>query len=65
MVFFSRDDRIFEVHAEVSARATSWLVLSVNYNFFAAQTDFQILSPNPTPVGFVKHSVFGRVDFSY
>lgn len=61
----TRSDRIYEAHAELNVRATSWLVAGVSYNLLADDTDFAVLSPNPVPVRYLKHSAFARVDIAY
>jgi hypothetical protein len=67
-----RDDQIFDAHAELTVRCFSWLVAGLSYNLLWDRTDFAILSggtattpPLATPVHYIKHSAFARLDFAY
>jgi hypothetical protein len=66
----ARDDRVYDLRAELSLRPRAWLALTASYNFVADQTDFQILytvggNPLIAPTSYLKHSVFVRADFAY
>jgi hypothetical protein len=63
----TRDDLVYDAHAELNIRATKWLSCGVSYNLLADHTDFAFLPATGAPVhvDFIKHSVFARVDFAY
>lgn len=61
----TRSDEVFDAHAEFTVRAMSWLAISANYNLQVDLTDFELDSPGPVPVHYVKHSAFLRFDFAY
>jgi len=62
-----RDDQIYEARAGLSVQAMRWLVVGANYNFIADRTDFRFIRADGSSlaVDYVKHSVFGQVDFAY
>jgi hypothetical protein len=63
----TRDDRVWDLHAELNVRATQWMSVGVSYNFVAVQTDFLFLLPNggSESADYLKHSAFARVDVAY
>jgi hypothetical protein len=63
----TRDDRVWDVHAELNIKATSWMAVGVSYNFVYDQTDFQFLLPNggSERVDYLKHAAFARIDLAY
>jgi hypothetical protein len=71
----TRDDLVYEVHAEVTMRALDWLAFAVSYGLVADHTDFALIGsplqqqpdPNaqPTPLGYLKHTAFLRADVAY
>jgi hypothetical protein len=63
----TRDDIIWDLHAELSVRATSWLAFAASYNLVGNTTGFAFVpvSGQPISAGYIKHSAFLRVDFAY
>jgi hypothetical protein len=71
-----RDDIIYDAHAELRYRATSWLQIGAVYNLIADQTRFAFIAvadPAPPlsggryaiPVHYIKHTVLALADFAY
>jgi len=62
-----RDDLIWDVHAELTVRATSWLGFAASYNVVGDDTDFAFrdTAGRDTSAGYIKHSVFLRADIAY
>lgn len=62
-----RDDCVWVARAEINIKATDWLAVGANYQLVADDTDFYFLTPTggTAQPDYIKHSVFGRVDFSY
>lgn len=63
----TRDDIIWDAHAELSVRATSWLAFAVSYNVVGNVTDFVFtdMAGRQASAGYIKHSGFLRADFAY
>jgi hypothetical protein len=63
----TRDDMVYEARAELNVLATSWLSFGASYNLLGNRTDFAFVdgAGAPTPVRFIKHAAFGRVNFAY
>jgi hypothetical protein len=63
----NRDDLIYDVHAELSVRATSWLGFAASYNLIADSTKFTFVSMTGQNFSarYIKHSAFLRADFAY
>jgi hypothetical protein len=68
----SRDDIVYDLHVELSVRATSWLGFSGSYNLVADTSKFAfVLAAIPPaagesfPASYIKHSGFLRADFAY
>jgi hypothetical protein len=74
----TRNDLMYEAHAELRYRATSWMQLAAVYNLLGDATRFGFISqeffppPSPLksgrveiPVSYIKHTVLGMVDFAY
>jgi hypothetical protein len=63
----ARDDLVFDLHAELQVRATSWLGFAASYNLVGNQTDFFFVDSANRQInaGYIKHSVFLRADFAY
>ena len=71
-----RSDKLYDAHAELGIRATTWLDFNVSYNMIVDTTDFRFVNAidpvTKAPVGmtavdpsYVKHAVFVRADFAY
>jgi hypothetical protein len=69
-----REDTIYDFRAELSVKATDWLLFAVSYNMQANQTGFTFCNGAPgaecgpnnqLPVAYLKHSAFLRADFAY
>ena len=64
----TRDDLVYDAHAELNVQALSWLSCGVSYNLIADHTDFAFVpaAPGaPVHVDYLKHAVFARVDIAY
>jgi hypothetical protein len=66
----TRDDQVYDLHAELIVRCFSWMVAGLNYNLQADRTDFVIVTGNmmaqvPTAQRYIKHSTFLRIDIAY
>jgi hypothetical protein len=62
----SRSDWLYDAHAELWVSARDWLAFAANYNLLGDATDFAFISGTTiTPVHFIKHSVFVRIDVAY
>jgi hypothetical protein len=71
-----RDDVLYDAHAELRYRATSWLQVGAVYNLIVDSTKFGFISTAPggnpprilpyeIPVGYTKHTVLAQADFAY
>jgi hypothetical protein len=63
----TRDDILYDVRAELSVQAQSWLAIAASYNLLDDSTPFAIvqMNGNQTPVHYLKQSAFLRVDIAY
>jgi hypothetical protein len=71
-----RDDVIYDAHAEIRYRATSWLQVAAVYNLLIDATKFGFIAEEGAtatrsggrfqiPVNYVKHTVLGQADFAF
>jgi hypothetical protein len=64
----TRDDLVYEAHAQLGYRAKAWCEVGVSYNLVADSTSFGFVAANGT-VGvapsYIKHSIFASADFAY
>jgi hypothetical protein len=74
-----RDDVLYDAHAELRYKATSWLQVAAVYNLLVDSTRFGFISEGrplgaplnssfgryEIPIGYIKHTVLAQADFAY